>query len=132
MSGKLKNGLPFVNSSSGVESKFVHACDPNGNVDGNDDCWVDSDDHASGDRRYLISAGPFNMSPEDMQEILFATIISQGSDPLNSISVIKEHAITAQELYDNDFEGTTEISFSHFEISDPTILADNLNHDGDW
>ena len=57
------------------------------------------------------------MAPEDMQEILFATIISQGSDPLNSISVIKEHAISARELYDNNFEGTTEISFSHFDTT---------------
>ena len=132
MSGFKKDGTPFIDSDSGLESKFVHPCDPNNNTGADDGCWVDSDDHASGDRRYLISAGPFNMAPEDMQEILFATIISQGSDPLNSISVIKEHAIAARELYENDFEGITPISFSHFEISDPTILADNLNHDGKW
>ena len=113
MSGFKKDGTPFIDSDSGLEGKFVHPCDPNNNTGADDGCWVDSDDHASGDRRYLMSAGPFNMAPEDMQEILFATIISQGSDPLNSISVIKEHAIAARELYENDFEGTTEISFSH-------------------
>jgi len=103
MSGKMKNGLPFVNSADGLESKFVHACDPNGNVDGNDDCWVDSDDHASGDRRFLMNVGPFDFSDGDSLEVVFGIMHAQGSDPLNSVTLLKQVDGLAQLAYDIQF-----------------------------
>ncbi|MCH7613429.1 MAG: hypothetical protein IIB45_08745, partial [Candidatus Marinimicrobia bacterium] len=50
MRGLHKNGDPFINSETGVSTKFVYADDPNDNTGAGDGVWVDSDDHASGDR----------------------------------------------------------------------------------
>jgi len=42
-----------------------------------------------GDRRMMISSGPFRLAPGDTQEILIATVAGLGADQLSSISVMK-------------------------------------------
>jgi len=103
MSGYKKDGTPFIDSETGLESKFVHPCDPNNNTGASDGCWVDSDDNASGDRRFLMNVGPFNFAPGDSAELVFGIMHAQGSDPLNSITLLKQVDKLAQLAYDIQF-----------------------------
>ena len=105
MSGYKKDGTPFINSATGLPGKFVHPCDPNNNTGtgGSDDCWVDSDDHASGDRRFLMNVGPFDFMNGDSLELVFGIIMAQASDALSSISLLKQTDELAQLAYDIHF-----------------------------
>jgi len=103
MSGFLKDGSPFINSETGEASMFVHADDPNDNTGSGDGVWVDSDDHASGDRRFLMNAGPFTLADGDSQEVVFGMLIARGSDALSSVTALKEADKLAQLAYDIQF-----------------------------
>ena len=103
MSGFLRDGAPFINSETGVASKFVHPDDPNDNTGAGDGVWVDSDDHASGDRRFLMNAGPFTLASGDTQEVVFGMLIARGSDALSSITALKQVDQLAQLAYDIQF-----------------------------
>jgi hypothetical protein len=48
--------------------------------------WLDSN---PGDRRMMLSTGPFSMAPGESQEIIFAILVGQGADRLASISALK-------------------------------------------
>jgi len=65
--------------------------------------WLDKLDHVSGDRRQLVSCGPFTLAPGDSQEVVTACIIGQGSDALASITQLKTADSKAQVAYDIDF-----------------------------
>jgi hypothetical protein len=114
MSGYLRNGQPYINSATGEPGMFVHPDDPNDNTDANDDVWVDSDDHASGDRRFLMNAGPFTLKARsdvdedngaglDSQEVVFGILIAQGADHLSSVTLLKQIDVLAQTAYDVQF-----------------------------
>ncbi|MFQ6609546.1 MAG: hypothetical protein ACE5D7_01970, partial [Fidelibacterota bacterium] len=103
MSGYKKDGSDFINSATGQPSKFVHPCDPNDNTGGSDDCWVDSDDHASGDRRFLMNVGPFDFMSGDSLELVFGIIMARASDALSSITLLKQVDELAQLAYDIRF-----------------------------
>jgi hypothetical protein len=51
--------------------------------------WLDSD---PGDRRMVVSSGTFSMAPGDVQEILLAITVGQGTDRLSSISALRAAA----------------------------------------
>ncbi|GIS73262.1 MAG: hypothetical protein CM1200mP10_28390 [Candidatus Neomarinimicrobiota bacterium] len=82
---------------------FVHPDDPNDNTGAGDGVWVDSDDHASGDRRFLMNVGPFTLASGDTQEVVFGMLIARGSDALSSITALKQIDQLAQLAYDIDF-----------------------------
>ncbi|MBT5467452.1 MAG: T9SS type A sorting domain-containing protein [Candidatus Marinimicrobia bacterium] len=103
LSGFLRDGTPFINSATGLPSKFVHMDDPNDNVDANDDVWVDGDDNPSDDRRFLMNVGPFDFDAGAEAEVVYGIIMSQGSDALASVTKLKEDDILAQKAYDVRF-----------------------------
>ncbi len=131
LQGFRRDGSPFINSATGQPTKFVHPDDPNDNVDATDNIWVDSDDNPSDDRRFLMNAGPFNMAPGDSQEVIYAVMMAQGSDALNSVTRLKEIDESAQLLADNNFIPPPDTSYSDFANAfNPVVTADNLNDNG--
>ncbi len=70
-----------------------------GDLDGRGDNWP------PGDRRLLISSGPFTMQPGDSQEIVVAIVGGIGTDYLKSVEVMKDFARFARVLYENRFQG---------------------------
>jgi len=52
-----------------------------------------------GDRRMVISAGPFNFAPQDTQEIVIAIIMARSSDNIASISELRRKADVVQDIY---------------------------------
>jgi hypothetical protein len=88
------DSLPVDNN--GDTTRFVHAGDP---VTGTG--WIDQ---ASADRRWMMSSGPFTMEPGDVQEVVTAVLVGQGTNPLNSIDALKTVDVAAQGVFDLNFD----------------------------
>lgn len=84
-------GSPFINPLTHDTTKFPLSGNPINRTG-----WVDGIINKSGDRRMLISSGPFNMEPGDTQEVIYAQIAAQGTDRLESILWLKRSAFTSQ------------------------------------
>ena len=106
LSGLDNWGSPIVNIETGESTNFTVPDDPSDNTGRGDGVWVDGDDYASGDRRFLMSSGPFTMAPGDSQEVVFAIIIARGLDPLDSVTELK---LVARVLKDSDHSTFPEL-----------------------
>ncbi len=93
MTGFWKNGTPFTCSGTGyggtTNTPWVYSTDPNTgvNTDPNATCnlWTEgSAGNMPSDRRLLLSAGPFNLNPGQMQEIEYAFVTSFDSSSANN------------------------------------------------
>ncbi len=93
LQGLTKNGEHYINPQTGQETSFPLAGDPESQSG-----WVDSQ---PADRRFLLSTGPFNLAPGESKEIIAAIIVAQGSDNLNSVTVLKQTADIVQAKFDN-------------------------------
>lgn len=102
MTGLTPAGKDFINSKTGETSKFIASGDP---VTG--EGWLDIHDDPPGDRRFLMSSGPFEMAPGDTQEIVGSIIIASGSDNLSAITAMKYYDRFAQNAFDSNFELAT-------------------------
>ena len=89
------SGAPYINPFTGQVTTFVMSGDP---VAGTG--WLDAN---PSDRRFMLCSGPFTMAPGDTQEVVFGIIIGQGTDRLNSISVLKQFDAEAQKIFDSNF-----------------------------
>ena len=58
----------------------------------------------TGDRRFVMSTGPFVINPGDQQEIVFGVVFGQGIDNRNSVTVLKQADALAQAAFDVNFE----------------------------
>lgn len=74
-------GLAFIDPTTGKPSAFVASGNP---VTGTG--WLDD---IPGDRRLLMSSGPFKLMPGDTQEILVGFVIAQGTSNTNSVTLLK-------------------------------------------
>jgi hypothetical protein len=83
----------FIDPTTGQPSLFVCAGDP---VLGRG--WVDGEPPViPGDRRMLLSMGPFTFAAGDTQEIVMAHVAAQGGDRLSSLLLLKD---CAQQMID--------------------------------
>ncbi|NQU28499.1 MAG: hypothetical protein HQ528_09445 [Candidatus Marinimicrobia bacterium] len=95
-------GLPYTDPNTGQPGVFVANGDP---VTGTG--WLDSDRHPSGDRRYMLSSGPFTMAPGEEQEIITAITVARGTDALNSVTAYKYSNRIIQSFFDAGFNAPT-------------------------
>lgn len=102
MTGFLPDGSEFPFIASGG-TPFLHPGDPTKDTGPNDTEYVDSDLHASDDRRFLMNAGPFTMAPGDSQEVVFGIINAAAGSALESYLYLKEVDALAQLAYDIQF-----------------------------
>ena len=63
--------------------------------------WLDA---ASADRRFMMTSGPFDMNPGDTQEVVAALIVGQGSNRLESITILKQYSEQLQLVYNQNFD----------------------------
>ncbi|MBD3334672.1 MAG: hypothetical protein GF355_04070, partial [Candidatus Eisenbacteria bacterium] len=89
------DGNPVVNEVTGETTTFFNSGDP---VTG--EGWLDTN---PADRRFMLSAGPFQMAPGDTQEVVAGIIVAQGTDRLNSVSLLRQYDEQAQAVFDLDF-----------------------------
>lgn len=94
MSGLTKDGSPMhvLDNPSYPATRFaVSGFNPaSSNTSTN---WLDTN---PGDRRMMLSTGPFTMAPGQSQEILFALVIGQGSSRLASLNDLKYRVVTVR------------------------------------
>ena len=107
--GFWRGGQPITAKGTGFQTdgeitKFAYPGDPvtgafwsEVNGDGN------GTRHFSGDRRLEMSTGPFTVQPGDSQDIVFGIVFAQGTDNLNSITLLREADVLAQSAYDAGF-----------------------------
>ena len=89
----------YIDPTTGQASSFIFNGDP---VTG--DGWVDYNYYPSGDRQFMLTAGPFSMAPGDTQEVAAAIVIAQGTDNISSITYLRQLAPWVQLAYDTDFK----------------------------
>jgi len=98
LQGLKRNGTPIINPINDQVTKFMTNGDPvmmTGWFE-----WIGWPGGPSpGDRRYVISCGPINMAPGDIQELVVAMMIRANNDNIHSIYVLKELAVTAEQYY---------------------------------
>ncbi|UCD37502.1 MAG: T9SS type A sorting domain-containing protein, partial [Fidelibacterota bacterium] len=56
-----------------------------------------------GDRRLVMTTGPFVMALGDTQDVVLASLAGMGQDNISSVTVLKFYDTFAQYAYDNDF-----------------------------
>jgi len=100
MNGKIGiTGLDYTDPSTGEAGVFIANGDPVTNSG-----WLDADRHPSGDRRFLMSSGPFTMAPGDTQEVVGCLLVGAGPDAVTSIKVFKYFDKFAQNAFDANFD----------------------------
>ncbi|MBI5216174.1 MAG: T9SS type A sorting domain-containing protein [Ignavibacteriae bacterium] len=65
--------------------------------------WVDGRTNPPGDRRILLSSGPFQMELGDTQSVVVALIAAQGDDRVEALNNLESTDNTVQDLFNRDF-----------------------------
>ena len=99
MNGYAGDGTPYTDSDGNVTSPFAFVGDP---VTGTGD--LDGSAVAPGDRRFLMSSGPFVLAPGDTQVVVGAKIIAPGVSNTSAVAALRFFDGFAQNAYDCDFE----------------------------
>jgi len=97
MNGYAGDGTPYTDHL-GNPTRFPFYGDP---VSGTG--HLDGEVTSPGDRRFLMSSGPFNLAPGDTQVVVGAKVIAQGTNRLNSVTALRSFDNYAQMAYDNYF-----------------------------
>lgn len=92
------DGQEFVDPTTGQRTKFALAGDPV-NWTG----WVDGMNTWQGDKRIVLSSGPFTLADRDTQEVVVCVMAAQGSDRLASITALRSVDRIAQSMYNSLF-----------------------------
>jgi hypothetical protein len=100
MTGRYQDGSPFIDPMTTQPTRFVFPGDP---VTSTGWSEINPTVRAPGDRRFLMSSGPFTFSPGDTQEVVFGVLIATGADNKSSVDVLKEVDKSAQTAYDINF-----------------------------
>ena len=109
MNGLTHQGESFVDPTTNEETPFVCNGDPVTATG-----WVDMFENSSGDRRMVLSMGPFSLMPGESQSVAGAMLVSQGTDYLVSITRLREDAGFIRWLWDNNLEDVE--AFPHVTI----------------
>ena len=90
--------IPWTDPSTGQVTNFALSGDP---VSGSG--WIDGVQLPPGDRRLVMSSGPYDMELGSTAEVVLAVAAGTGLDAVSSVSVAKYVDTYAQYAYDNDF-----------------------------
>jgi len=109
MKGFIWDGQPIIDPRTQQPTKFVVPGDPvtaTGWYEGLNG-WPNGS-YSPGDRRYLITSGPFNLAAEDTQEIGIAIFMAKGNDYLQSITSLRQATVYLQRFYNGALVTDTE------------------------
>lgn len=106
MLGLHRDGSLMINPLTNTPTKFFCSGDP---VAGTG--WFEGPSWpggpSAGDKRGLLSSGPFNFAPGDTQEIVIAICIARGTDRLNSITKLKNTSQVADNFFKSNYTFTS-------------------------
>jgi hypothetical protein len=120
VSGLGVHGEPWLDPVQGDNpTTFPFAGDP---VTGSG--WLIESAISPKDIKMGIATGPFDMAPGDSQDVVIALIAAQGTDYLNSISVLRAYDLAAQLAYESGFDVVASAeNFAY--IPEKTTLSQN-------
>jgi hypothetical protein len=112
---------PVVNPSTGQPTGYWLSGDPIAGTG-----WNDGILDQAGDRRFLMTAGPFTMALGDTQELVTAWVGGLGNSNINSVSIMKFNDRFVQLAYDSLFRlpGPPANPRVDYFTVDNTILLD--------
>ncbi len=124
MQGLRRDGLPFIDPTTGTSTAFPLNGDP---VTGSG--WIDSN---PGDRRFLFSTGPFDLEPGQSKEMIAAIVVGQGTSNLNSVTALRAASDEIQTLFDGGqiFGGAVENVTAATVPAGNTTTVNDLSHSG--
>jgi hypothetical protein len=110
MQGLWRDGVPMTVGGTGYQTDgevtlFAFPGDPVEN-----EFWSEVNTDGSGaantpgDRRFLVTTGPFDLNQGDSQVVVYGVVFGQGSDRFDSITQLRINDRVAQTAYDIDFE----------------------------
>lgn len=121
LQGLKSDGTSWLNPAFSPPRKtvFCYPGDPEGNST-SDTNWAENDGRINncdadttgsvepspgGDRRFIFNSGSFQfqMNPGDTQTVVLAQFATRGNNNLNSVTKLKQMDVTAQKLFDADF-----------------------------
>ncbi len=79
-----------------ISRKFLYSGDPVSNYG-----WINN---YACDQRILLSTGPFRLETGKPVDIITAYVVGRGTDPLNSVVIVKNTGYFAKNLYNNNFD----------------------------
>jgi len=98
MQGLIWDGSPYIDPHTSLQTTFPLSGDPDAGTG-----WYEGPGWPGGpppgDRRSLVSSGPFTMAVGDTQEVVVAIFLAQGENNLNSVTKLKEKAVDIQNFY---------------------------------
>ncbi len=123
MQGRWADGTPYTDPLGGFTT-FPLSGDP---VAGTG--WIDTN---PGDRRIVLSTGPFDLEPGQSKEIIAAIVMGQGASNLNSLTVVRGEADQIRSLFDSGeiFGGALENVASATIPADSTRTIDDIANSG--
>ena len=95
MQGLNRDGSEIIDPSTGLPTTYMFSGDP---VIGSG--WLDD---FVADKRCALNAGPFTMAPSDTQEVIYAILVGQGADRLNSIEALRAMVSELENTYNSGF-----------------------------
>ncbi len=96
MKGLNRDGTQVINPVTNEVTTFVASGDPKEGTG-----WLDP---TPADKRMMLNAGPFTMNPGDTQEVVIACIVGQGTDPISSVSALKNNVGKIQAVFNLNFQ----------------------------
>ena len=94
-------GTSIIDPNTGDSTKTMLAGDPVNRTG-----WYEGDGWPGGlrpgDRRFLMSTGPFDFKAGETQELIFAVLAAQGVDAINSVKKLKDYAREIKSYFLND------------------------------
>ena len=115
-----RTGLIFPDPITKQSTNKQVAGDPVRNIG-----WLDNIIMPPGDRRFVISTGPFNMAPGDTQEVIFAQIVTSSTSRLGSVSYLKYLAKYVKDFYENEMFAKSTTNHNETEIPTHFSLEQN-------
>jgi hypothetical protein len=111
-------GTQWVNPHTNSATKFPYNGDPETGTG-----WLMT---SPDDRRSLCNIGPVIVQPNDTQYLIFAQIIARGTSNLNSVTKLKEAALIAKRIYDNNFTNVVSVNEQNQNIPKMFTLYQNF------
>jgi hypothetical protein len=118
LQGLTMNGGQWINPVTNAATKFPFSGDPESGTG-----WVMT---SPKDRRNLCSLGPVTVHPNDTQYLIFAQLIAKGTSNLNSVTKLKEAALIAKRIYDNNFTNVVSVNEQNHNIPKIFTLHQNF------
>jgi hypothetical protein len=88
-----------IKAADSNATKFMYTGDPN-NPNGAKN-WIETD--PPGDRRFMMTAGPFTMAANDTQDVVAGNAVASGASLAGSVTALKNADAAVQTAYDLNF-----------------------------